>query len=131
MHHWNLTVKLYSVINRTYMGGLTPLLRCSWCILQPQLTGQQSIWIENWKQYYLKIKYVEQNKWKINGFKHEGVFSFLFFFYRTVSNVSNCIILSMNAPDGFKQNALKNLEANNTKIQRAILNKSWKQLSMK
>ena len=40
-HHWNLTIRLFSVISRTLIeGGLTPLQRCSRCILQPQLTGQ-------------------------------------------------------------------------------------------
>ena len=40
-HCWNLTIRLFSVISRTLVsGGLTPLQRCSQCILQPQLTGQ-------------------------------------------------------------------------------------------
>ena len=41
-HYWNLTIKLFSVISRTLVrGGLTPLQRCSRCILQPQPTGQE------------------------------------------------------------------------------------------
>ena len=39
-HHRNLTIRLFSVISRKLIGGLTPLQRCSWCTLQPQLTGQ-------------------------------------------------------------------------------------------
>ena len=40
-HCWNLTIRLFSVISRTLVrGGLTPLQRCSQCILQPQLTGE-------------------------------------------------------------------------------------------
>ena len=36
-HHWNLTIRLFSVISRTLVWwGLTPLQRCSRCILQPQ-----------------------------------------------------------------------------------------------
>ena len=43
-HYWNLTIRLFSVISRTLIvcvGGLTPLQKCSQCILQPQPTGQQ------------------------------------------------------------------------------------------
>ena len=37
----NLTIGLFSVISWTLIGGgLTPLQRFSWCILQPQPTGQ-------------------------------------------------------------------------------------------
>ena len=40
-HCWNLTIRLFSVISTTLIGGiLTPLQRCSRCFLQPQLTGQ-------------------------------------------------------------------------------------------
>ena len=36
------TIKLFSVISRTLIGGgLTPLQKCSRCILQPQPTGQE------------------------------------------------------------------------------------------
>ena len=43
-HCWNLTIRLFSVISRTLVrGGLTPLQRCSQCILQPQLTGQSLV----------------------------------------------------------------------------------------
>ena len=43
-HHWNLAIRLFSVISRTLIGrGLTPLQSCSWCILQPQPTGQTDI----------------------------------------------------------------------------------------
>ena len=40
-HYWNLTIRLFSVISRTLVegGGLTPLKRCSQCILLSQLTG--------------------------------------------------------------------------------------------
>ena len=40
-HHWILTIRLFSVISRTLIGdGLTPLQRCSQCILLLQPTGQ-------------------------------------------------------------------------------------------
>ena len=40
-HYWSLTIRLLSVISRTLVGwGLIPLQRSSWCILQPQPTGQ-------------------------------------------------------------------------------------------
>ena len=40
-----LTIRLFSVISRTFVreGGLTPLQRCSQCILQPQPTGQSDV----------------------------------------------------------------------------------------
>ena len=42
-HYWNLTIRLFHVISRIPVGeGLTPLQRYSWCILQPQPTGQLS-----------------------------------------------------------------------------------------
>ena len=47
-HYWNLTIRLISVISRTLVGrggGLTPLQRCSQCILQPLPTGQTNICI--------------------------------------------------------------------------------------
>ena len=47
LHHcWNLTIRLFSVISRTLVGGggLTPLQRSSRCILQPQPTGQIKVW---------------------------------------------------------------------------------------
>ena len=39
--YWNLTIRLFSVIPRTFVGAgsLTPLQMCSRCILQPQPTG--------------------------------------------------------------------------------------------
>ena len=42
-HYWDLNIRLFSVISRTLVGGadLTPLQRCSQCILQPQLTGEK------------------------------------------------------------------------------------------
>ena len=42
-HHWNLTVRFFSVISRTIVvgGGLTLLQRCRLCILKPQTTGQK------------------------------------------------------------------------------------------
>ena len=41
-HYWNLTIRLFSVICRTLVGGegLTPLQRTNRCILQSQPTGQ-------------------------------------------------------------------------------------------
>ena len=44
-HYWYLTIKFFSVISRTLVGGgiLTPLQRCSRFILQPQPTGQDKI----------------------------------------------------------------------------------------
>ena len=40
--HWNLTIRLFSVISRTLIGGcLTSLQRSSQFILQPQPTGQR------------------------------------------------------------------------------------------
>ena len=37
----NLTIRLFSVISRTLIGGsLNPLQTCIWCILQLQPTGQ-------------------------------------------------------------------------------------------
>ena len=45
-HSWNLTIRLFSVISRTYVcGGLTALQRSSRCILQPQPTGQLKHWM--------------------------------------------------------------------------------------
>ena len=44
LQSWNLTIKWFYVIPRTLIGGgLTPLQRCSQCILQSQLTEQS--WI--------------------------------------------------------------------------------------
>ena len=53
-HCWNLTIRLFSVIFRTLVrgGGLTPLQRCSQCILQPQLTGQYTDL--NVRQFYFR-----------------------------------------------------------------------------
>ena len=42
-HCWNLTIRLFSVISGTLVGGgcrIHWLQRCSQCILQPQPTGQ-------------------------------------------------------------------------------------------
>ena len=41
---WSLAISLFNAISRTLIagGGLTPLPRCSQCILQPQLTGLHS-----------------------------------------------------------------------------------------
>ena len=41
LQDWNLAIRLFNVISRTLIecGGLTPLHRCSWCILQLQPTG--------------------------------------------------------------------------------------------
>ena len=41
LHYWDLTIRLFNVIS---WGGLTPLQRCSQCILQPQPTGQATPW---------------------------------------------------------------------------------------
>ena len=39
-HYWGLIIRWFNVITRTFMGySLSPLQRCSQCILQPQLTG--------------------------------------------------------------------------------------------
>ena len=47
-HHWNLTIRLFSVIYRTlFVGSLTPLHRSSRCILQSHPTGQSS-WETGW-----------------------------------------------------------------------------------
>ena len=41
-YYWNLTIRLFSVISRTLVGGgLTALQRSSWYILQPQPPGQK------------------------------------------------------------------------------------------
>ncbi len=47
---WSLTIRSFSVISRTLIGGgggggLTPLQGCSWCILLPQPT-EQAILVE-------------------------------------------------------------------------------------
>ena len=67
-HHWKLTIRLSSVISRILIGGLTSLQRCSWCILQPQPTGQmkgegmaivtKGRYIHQilWYDYYSRIK---------------------------------------------------------------------------
>ena len=46
-HHWNLSIRLFSVINRTLVGGggVTLLFKCSWFILQPHPTGQLGFWV--------------------------------------------------------------------------------------
>ena len=52
-HHWNLTIRLFSFISGHsffWVGGLTPVPRCSWCILQPQPTGQDP------SDHWVKIK---------------------------------------------------------------------------
>ena len=48
-HYWNLTLRLFSVICRTLVGGgVTPLQRCSRCILQPQTIRPFSfLWLAN------------------------------------------------------------------------------------
>ena len=39
--------RLFSVLSRTFIGrGLTSLWKCSWCILQPQLTGLNEVLFE-------------------------------------------------------------------------------------
>ena len=41
-HYRSLTIRLFSIISKTLVReGLTPLQRCSQCILQPQLTKPQ------------------------------------------------------------------------------------------
>ena len=43
LHHWSLTIRLFSAISRTLISGvgsLTTLQRCNWYILQPQPTKQ-------------------------------------------------------------------------------------------
>ena len=41
LHYWHWAIRLFNVKFRTLVGGggLTPLQRCSQCILQPQLLG--------------------------------------------------------------------------------------------
>ena len=40
LQDWSLTIRLFDVISRTLvMAGFIFLQRCSWCILQPLLTG--------------------------------------------------------------------------------------------
>ena len=38
------TSPLFSFIYKTVVGGVLPLQRCSWCILQPQPTGQPDMY---------------------------------------------------------------------------------------
>ena len=39
-YYWSFTIRLFNVISRTLVGRwLTPLQKCSWCILQLLLTG--------------------------------------------------------------------------------------------
>ena len=41
-HYWNLTIRLFSVINKTLVvGGLTSLQRSRRCTLRPKPTGHQ------------------------------------------------------------------------------------------
>ena len=51
-HHWNITIRLFSVISRTLIvgGGLIPMQRCSWCILQ---SGQTQL--NGFKYCYLLV----------------------------------------------------------------------------
>ena len=43
--YWNFTIRLFSVVSKTLIGGVSyPLQRCSWCILQPQLTKPSLCW---------------------------------------------------------------------------------------
>ena len=43
-HYWDLTIRLFRVILQdTHWGGLTPLQRCSQCILQLRPTEQCSV----------------------------------------------------------------------------------------
>ena len=46
-HHWNITLRLFSIISRTLIGGgLIPMQRCSQCILlQHRPTGQATLWV--------------------------------------------------------------------------------------
>ena len=39
-HNLNLTIRLFRVINRTLVGGITSLQRSNQCFLKPQPTGQ-------------------------------------------------------------------------------------------
>ena len=51
-HHWNLTIRLFSVISRTLVGGgLTPQQRSSRCILRHQPRGNQQGWVGLDKQF--------------------------------------------------------------------------------
>ena len=63
-HYCNLTIRLFSVISRTIVwGGLTPLLRCSRCILQPQPTG----WIYYTLEKNTRRKTFMWCQWVIKG----------------------------------------------------------------
>ena len=43
---WSLTIRVFIVISRTLVGdGLTPLQKCSWCILESQSTGLNIMYI--------------------------------------------------------------------------------------
>ena len=57
-HFWSLTVRWFSVESRTLVGGsLTPLLRSSRCILQPQPTGLSRVMcrMQTWQsEHYLR-----------------------------------------------------------------------------
>ena len=53
-HHWNLTIRLFSVIYRALIEGGGRLTYYSRCILQPQLTGQYllvKIFFSVWNLY--------------------------------------------------------------------------------
>ena len=45
LQNWSLIIRLFYVLSRTLVvgEGLTPLQRCSWCILQPHLIGLEFI----------------------------------------------------------------------------------------
>ena len=69
-HYWNLTIRLFSVISRTLMGGdLTPLQKSSRCILQPQPTGQnKGIYIFP-KGINLKVNVTDRIEFELTYFK--------------------------------------------------------------
>ena len=72
-HYWNLTIRLFCVLTDTHWGGgsFTPLKRYSWCILQPQLTGQiifcsiiyiiQSQLRRWWKRFCFRIFFLQNH----------------------------------------------------------------------
>ena len=75
-HHWNLTIRLFSVISRTLIRGvsLTSLQRSSRYILQPQPTGQGSKWI--WGNGNKGIIHTSQNS-RIGVSRQDSFVSYL------------------------------------------------------
>ena len=71
-HCWNITIGFFNVINRTLVGDLISLLKCSWCILPPpQPTGSLKILasISSIRSFYSDSEEVCENdngpKWRV------------------------------------------------------------------